>query len=128
MVGGHRALGERLARKNGQSDVVGRTARNKLVGHILRRLHAVRLQILGKHGGRNVHGKHDIDALHRLVVPGVVGLRTSHRTDDEHETDASQHHWQMDETHTQTLRSILILFRVAHAHGWRILLPVEEIP
>jgi Ca-activated chloride channel family protein len=34
----------------------------------------------------------------------------------------------MDETHTQALRSILILFRVAHAHGWRILLPVEEIP
>ena len=40
----------------------------------------------------------------------------------------SQHHWQMDETHTQALRSLLILFRVAHAHGWRILLPVEEIP
>ena len=128
VVGGHRALGERLARKDGQSDVVGRTARDKLVGHILRRLHAVRLQILGKHGGRNVHGKHDIDALHRLVVPRIVRLRAGHGANDEHEGDASQHHRQMDESHAQALGRKLIHSCIAHAHRWLALLPAQEIP
>ena len=128
VVGGHRALGERLARKDGQSDVVGRTARDKLVGHILRRLHAVRLQILGKHGCRNVHGKHDIDALHRLVVPRIVRLRAGHGANDEHEGDASQHHRQMDESHAQALGRKLIHSCIAHAHRRLALLPAQKIP
>ena len=128
MIGCHRALGEGFTGKDSQTDVVVRSSRDEFCSHILSRFHTVRSQIFGKHRGGNVHCQHNVNAFHRLVVPSRMRLRTSHRTDDEHETDASQHHWQMDETHTQALRSILILFRVAHAHGWRILLPVEEIP
>ena len=128
VVGGHRTLGEGLTSKDGKTDIVVGTARDKLVSHILGSLHTIGFQVFCQHRGRDVHRHHDVDALHRLVVPGVVGLRTSHRTDDEHEAQTSEHHGQMDKALAQALGSIGKLPGVAQPHGRLVLLPVQEIP
>ena len=69
MICRHRTLGESLASKYRQSDVIIRTTDDEVGSHLLGSLHAVGFQVFCQHRRRHVHSQHDIDTLHRLVLP-----------------------------------------------------------
>ena len=69
MIGSHRTLGERLARKDAEADIVVGAPDDKLCCHLLGGLDAVRAQVLGEHTRRDVHRQHDIDTLNSLALP-----------------------------------------------------------
>ena len=77
MVCGHRTLCEGLAGEDGETNIIIRTARDELCGHLLGGFDTIRPQVLGQHGCRDIHTEHDINTFDGAVAPGVTGLWTA---------------------------------------------------
>ena len=85
-----RHLGECLAGEHHQPHAVVLTAVDEFGGHFLGGLEAVGFEVLGQHTARDIHGQHDVDALHSHLLAAQLALRTCQR----HHGGSHGHHTQ----------------------------------
>ncbi len=79
-----RALRKTPRRKHHQADAIAAPASDKLLGHQLRRFHAiVGLKIFREHAAGNIERQHDVDAFRRHLFFRVPALRPGQRDDDQ---------------------------------------------
>ena len=99
MIGCQRALRKALGRKDHETDVIVRTAVDERRGHILRRLQAVRFQVLRQHTTRDIHRQHDIDTFRGRIGPTIRGLRTGQDHDQQRYRYHTQHERHVTQVH-----------------------------
>ena len=71
MIDGEGRLCEALAGKDGETNIIVGATVDELGGHLLGRFDTVGLEVLGKHTGGHVDGKHDVNTLDLTTLPMV---------------------------------------------------------